>query len=163
MQRGLRHTSFALASAASLLVFICVLALWIRSTIKLDRIRSGTPTRRTTIHSKYGEIYIDFATASSPIWRPGYQHIHALPTQFRPPNPSWDVAGLGSGTETVYEGDVVIRRKFAEIPLWPIAVVTLILPVLWFDEYARRRRTPSCEDSMNVDHLGKMAAQEHAL
>jgi hypothetical protein len=154
MPRVLRRTSFTFASAISLLVCIGLLALWVRSTMKLDRIRSSMPTRRTTIHSKNGEIYIDMATASAAIWHPGYQHIHALPTQFRPPDPRWEIAGLGGGSETVYERDVVIHRQFAEVPLWPIVVVLLILPVMWCDRRTRPRgQIPldaACDDLRKV-------------
>jgi hypothetical protein len=139
MPRSIRRVAFTTASVISLAVCIATLGLWFHSTQRLDRLRSGTAIRRVTLHSKNGEIYIDVSTASAPIFRPGFEHIHALPTQYRPPPASWEFAGIGAGTQsfTNAQGTVVIR--FVEIPLWPIAVISLVLPVLWFD--ARERKS----------------------
>ena len=91
------------------------------------------------MHSKDGEIYFEVARAPFAMWKPGYQHIHALPTQYRPPPPSWEFAGFGAGAgKFTTPGGVVVWRYF-EIPLWPVAVLSSILPVTWFDRRGRQR------------------------
>src|SRR5690349_20841332 len=100
MPRSIPRVAFTAASFISFAACVATLGLWFHSTQRLDRFRTGSETRRVTLHCKDGEIYIDVATASAPVFRPGYQHIHALPTQFRPPNPAWELGGLGAGSDT---------------------------------------------------------------
>ena len=138
MPRSIRDVAFTTASVISLAVCIATVGLWFHSTQRLDRLRSGTATRRVTLHSKNGEIYIDLSTASAPIFRPGYQHVHALPTQYRPPPATWQFAGLGTGSQTFTNIQGTVSLRFVEIPLWPIAVISSILPVLWFDSRQRK-------------------------
>jgi hypothetical protein len=142
MPRPNSRVAFTAASFISLAVCVATLALWFHSTQRLDRLRSGSPTRRITLHSKDGQIFVELARASAPVWRPGYQHIHALPTQYRPPNSSWEFAGLGGGSDTVRSADGVVHRRFVKIPLWPLAVLSAILPVMWFDRRGRRSSEP---------------------
>ena len=137
MPRSIGRVAFTTAAFISLTVCIATLGLWFHSTQRLDRMRSGTETRRFALTSKNGEIYLELSTASAPAFRPGYQHVHALTTQYRPPNAAWEVAGLGAGAQTVTGTQGVIRTRFVEIPLWPIAVFSAVLPVLWFDARGR--------------------------
>lgn len=139
MPRSISHVAFTAASFTSLIICIGTLGLWLHSIERLDRLRSATATRRVTLHSKEGEVYIDLARASGPMFTPGFQHIHALPTQYRPPQTKWQVAGLGVGSETVATYQGVIYDRFVEIPLWLVVVISAIVPVLWFD--ARGRHT----------------------
>jgi hypothetical protein len=143
MPRPLRHVVVTAASFTSLAVCVATLGLWFHSTQRLERLRSGTEMRRVTLHCKDGEVFIDMAETSAPIWRSGFQHIHALPTQFRPPRPAWEIGGLGAGSETVTDARGVVRRKFVQIPLWPVVVLSSILPVMWFD--SRGRKTPGLQ------------------
>ena len=138
MPRSIRRVAFTTASFISLAVCIATLGVWFHSTQRLDRFRSGSETRRFTLHSKNGELYIDLSTASAPLFRPGYQHIHALPTQYRPPTTGWEFAGLGAGRQTLNGPQGTIRVRYVEIPLWPIAVFSAVLPVLWFDSRGRK-------------------------
>jgi hypothetical protein len=144
-----RRLAFNCAAALSSIICLASLALWVHSTQKMDRFRSTTAARRITFHSKEGVIYIDITTAPMPTWTPGYQHIHSLPTQFKPPTPSWEIAGLGSGSDTPELHDAgIVHRRFVQIPLWPIVVLTSVLPVLWFDARARRAAaTPNAPDN----------------
>jgi len=143
MPRSTPRVAFTAASFISLAVCIATLGLWFHSLQRLDRLRSGSATRRVTLHSKDGEIYIDVATASAPVFKPGYQHIHALPTQYRPPIAAWEVAGLGAGSDTVNGPEGTFRRRFLEIPLWLLAVLTAVLPVLWLDARGRKADSPA--------------------
>ncbi|HEY8747013.1 MAG TPA: hypothetical protein VIM11_03490 [Tepidisphaeraceae bacterium] len=139
MLRPNRRIVFAAASAISLLICLASLGVWVHSTQKMDRFRSTTPARRFTLHCKDGVIYIDVTTVDHPVWTPGYQHIHSLPTQFRPPQPKWEIGGFGFGSDWPEMRDVgVVHRQFIQIPLWPIVVLSSILPVLWFDARSRR-------------------------
>ena len=38
-------------------------------------------------------------------------------------------------------GEGIVQRRFVEIPLWPVAVLSAILPVMWFDRRSRRAST----------------------
>ncbi len=138
MPRSIRRVAFTAASFISLAVCIATLGLWFHSTQRLDRFRSGTEIRRITLNCKNGEIYVDLSTASAPVFRPGYQHVHALPTQYRPPSPAWELGGLGAGAQTVRGTQGTVRIRFVEIPLWPVTVFSAVLPVLWFDARGRK-------------------------
>ena len=138
MPRPIPRVAFTAASFISLAVCIATLSLWFHSTQRLDRLRSGSATRRLTLHCKDGEIYVDVSIASAPTFKPGYQHIHALPTQYRPPIMSWHFAGLGAGSQTLTGSQVNVQMRFVQIPLWPLAVISAVLPVLWFDDRGRK-------------------------
>jgi hypothetical protein len=142
MPRSISHVAFTAASFISLAVCLATLGLWLHSTQRLDRLRSGTSMRRISLHSKDGEVYIDLARASSPIFTPGYQHIHALPTQYRPPSARWEFAGLGAGSETVKTYQGMIDERFVEFPLWLVVVLSSVLPVLWFDVHGGQKEAP---------------------
>jgi len=141
MPRSNSHVAFTAASFTSLIICLGTLGLWLHSIERLDRLRSGTATRRVTLHSKEGEVYIDLARASGPMFTPGFQHIHALPTQYRPPQTTWEVAGLGAGSETIATYQGVIYDRFVEIPLWLVVVISAVVPVLWFDARGRHATT----------------------
>src|SRR5216684_3268934 len=100
MWRPIFRLAYPLLCAVSFVLCLATTALWVRSTQTLDRLRTGTATRRVTLHVKEGEIYIDVATSSRPAWTPGFQRIHANPAQFRPPTAQWSFAGFGAGTES---------------------------------------------------------------
>ena len=138
MPRSLAPVAFTAASLISLVVCTATLGLWFHSTQQLDRFRSGNATRRVTVHCKDGEMYVDVTTASAPLFRPGFQHIHALPTQYRPPRHAWEFAGFGAGSQTLSGGQGTVQSRFVEIPLWPLAVLSAVLPVLWFDARGRK-------------------------
>lgn len=141
MWRRLVRLAYPILCGTSVAICLATIALWARSTHTLDRIRTGSASRRLTLHVKEGEVYVDIATASRPVWAPGSQHIHAHPAQFRPPAPQWSVAGFGGGAERVAHptaADVVVRRRFVVIPLWLVVFLTLVPPVLAYD--ARRLR-----------------------
>ena len=148
MPRSIRHVAFTAASFTSLTLCLATLGLWFHSTQRLDLLRSGSATRRVTLHSKDGEIYIELARTPQPIFAPGYQHVHALPTQYLPPRARWEFAGLGAGSETVKTYQGVIYNRFIEIPLWLIVVMTSVTPVMWFDARGRGGKTKGADSSV---------------
>ena len=143
MWRRLLSLAYPAVCGLSFVLCFAMTALWARSIDTLDRLRVGTATRCVTLHVKEGEAFLDFATASGPVWAPGYQRIHASPSQFRPPRAGWTFAGFEGGVEYVklraYEGNAHIVRRFVSIPLWLVVVMTLVLPVLWYDAHCRSR------------------------
>ena len=143
MYRRLLGLVYPILCFLSFVLCLATTALWARSTQTLDRLRSGSATRRVTLHVKDGEVYLDVATASRPVWAPGFQRIHASPAQFRPPAARWSFAGFEGGTESaappVYGGSVVVGRRFVALPLWIVVVVSLVMPVLWYDARGRSR------------------------
>ena len=117
----------------SLVSCLLVAALWMRSTIKMDQVRTADALRQTTLVSANGEFCIETVSSIVPEFEPGTSMGHALPTQYRPNTINWQMAGFGAGTEFLPTLEGPLRYDTLMIPLWIIVVLLAIPPVLFWD------------------------------
>ena len=122
-----------LVAVLSLVACVLVASLWMRSTMKMDQVRTADPLRQTTLVSANGEFCVETVTSIVPEFEPGTSIAHALPSQYGPRTISWQVAGLGAGTEFLPTLDGPIRYDTLMIPLWLVVVLLATPPVLFWD------------------------------
>jgi len=127
-----KWTISGLIAGCSLTVCLAATALWIRSTITMDQVRSANPFRQTTLVSANGELYVQTVTASYPGFEPGLGLGHAMPSQYRP-SLAWQMVGFGSGHDQFPSLDGPIIYDTYMVPLWIIVVLLAIPPVLIWD------------------------------
>jgi hypothetical protein len=143
-----------LIAGCSLTLCLAAAALWLRSVITMDQLRSANPFRQTTLVSVNGEFYVQTVTASYPGFEPGLSLGHALPSQYHAPL-SWHMAGFGSGHDQFPSLDGPIVFDTYMVPLWLIVVILAIPPVLIWDgcrvlAMVQTQTTPSAPASAQV-------------
>jgi hypothetical protein len=146
-----KRWAFNLAAGASLLLFAALVSVWIRSHFALDGFQLKTWNQATNTYTLYDVRCSDgFARAACVAVHtaPGLQLLQ-LPSvspwehYSQPPvvEPNWwmfaDVQHVNRGASGQGPG------WFWGIRLWPVAVISLILPGLWLRGWSNQRRARS--------------------
>jgi hypothetical protein len=161
MRRLGRHLS-TFCSAVSLLLFVSVCVLWVRSYIGMDIFFSPTGyavtpeyvrTTGTSVSLSRGRIFWKRATQDYPTpyeravreghnLNDGFRHVFHKGSRFSPEG--WARFGLHAGSRTTVRPaartDTLTESSvWLIVPLWLFAIVTATPAVAWFVKYRRRR------------------------
>jgi hypothetical protein len=136
--------AFSVLSLLSLLFWIAIIALWIRSYQTADYLACCMEKSEHGVISTVGRILIYNESAIEPFrWkapfglqraaRPAPDSIaaYAMPKAAR--QASWMGFGVMSGSNSQYEASAQF------VPHWAVAVLLAILPLLWFRRILRSR------------------------
>jgi hypothetical protein len=150
----LRRPLFAIASAISMLLCVCTIALWVRSYFRQDLITWGvigdTGLQACAAHSVFGETQFMSATRSAPGWKefhwpkPGLNFDgsrtsseNTLVGVSRVLGPTSYRSLAGFGFLAVNSGNFSLRM--VAVPQWFLALLFAIAPTFWFFGTHRRR------------------------
>jgi len=139
-------------AGASFVLCLLVAGLWMRSTTKMDQVRTADPLHQTTLVSANGEFCVETITSLMPEFEPGTNVAHALPSQYGPRSIDWQFAGLGGGTQVVPTLEGPIRYDTLMFPLWLLVVLLAIPPVVMWD---MQKSAPA---PVSTDSTGKVCS-----
>jgi hypothetical protein len=134
-------------SGLSLLMFLAILVLWIRSYWYLDDVWLFPNSQRFwVIRSAEGDLHVQQTWASAPYWqgRRNEYSVMRLGTGSRYANlpARWQVLGFGYGTAIVPSGSAtVLTARLYYIPHFLAMLIFAILPGLWLTRKFRRSRS----------------------
>lgn len=133
-------------SALSLLMFLGMLVLWVRSYWYLDDAWLFPNSQRFwMIRSAEGRLHVQQTWASAPYWqgRGNEYWVMRLGRGNRYANlpPRWQVLGLGYGTAVVpSRSTTVLTARLYYVPHVVAMLIFAILPGVWVVQKLRRRR-----------------------
>ncbi|MDB5289965.1 MAG: hypothetical protein JWL69_1206 [Phycisphaerales bacterium] len=136
----MRSRLFTVVCAASLLMYIATMVLWVRSYSRCDLLlRQRGPDDRIAVTSEFGVLVFEVESPQRGAIQPGWVYFDSrLPRRWgRPPGVVGFAAFRGTNRHYLLLPPTAVYGVSA--PHWAVAIITVVLPLAWISRRGKLR------------------------
>jgi hypothetical protein len=129
------------ATVLSLTCCIGAVVLWIRSFTRFDDVCRAEPMRCINVVSLHGELYVQVAAATAPLWERGWtwDALRAASVRYSPGNLTWQFLGFAKGYNTTRNPKASVAEHVFVLPHWFVSLAFTLPAALCVRAMLRER------------------------